>query len=225
MITDNTASGGSPAGGGIYSLAYGNKITTGAATSASVVISSSTLTGNIGMGGTEDDLDVKALKGRHKNTSTERIVPGLLIGAPASGHAASAMGAPARERTLGALKGTTAQRLPVSLTAVQFLPAKHYYGRAIRFKARLTCTENGIRSQMTGGPFIVDVKPDRQGKFSSSSSFEADDFPAHASVSGQIGNHLASGTLRITTTLYASSVPNGIPCDSGRVRWKASGPA
>jgi hypothetical protein len=132
------------------------------------------------------------------------------------------MGSSPGARTPDALKGTTAQRLPVTLTAVQFLPAKHYWGRAIHFKARLTCTENGIPSQMTAGPFIVDIKPDRLGRFRSSAAFEADDFPTHASVSGQIRNHQASGTLRITTTLYASSVPSGIPCHSGRVTWTAS---
>lgn len=110
----------------------------------------------------------------------------------------------------------------MSLTAAHFLRAEHYYGRSIRFKARLTCKENGIPSRMTGGPFVVDVKPNRRGKFTSSATLEADDFPAHAYVSGRIRPHQASGTLRITTTLYASSVPNGIPCDSGRVRWNAS---
>ena len=45
-------SGGSPAGGGVYSLAFGNTITSGSATSASVTIAGSILFGN----GTSGDL-------------------------------------------------------------------------------------------------------------------------------------------------------------------------
>jgi hypothetical protein len=136
--------------------------------------------------------------------------------------ASCAVGSALHEQPLGASKGTTGQGLPISLTAVRFLPAKHYYGRTVRFKARLTCTENGIIDRMTDGPFIVDVKPNHQGEFTTSSTFEADDFPARASVSGQVGNHQASGTLRVTTTLFASSLPDGIACHSGRVTWRAA---
>jgi hypothetical protein len=148
------------------------------------------------------------------------LLPLALIGSVA--FAASAMGSASHEPPLGALRGVTGQGLPISLTAVQFLPAKHYYGRAIHFEARLTCTENGIPSRMTAGPFILDVKPNHQSEFTTSSTFEAGDFPASASVSGRVGNHQASGRLRVTITLFASSGPaDGIPCDSGRVTWKA----
>lgn len=124
--------------------------------------------------------------------------------------------------TVAALRGKSAQRLPVSLSAKKYLRAEHARGRVFRLTARLTCSQSGIPSRMTEGPVNIDVVPDRHGSFSATTTFTADDFPAHASVSGRIRGHEASGTLRVTTTPFASSVPNGIPCNSGRVKWKAS---
>jgi|HubBroStandDraft_2_1064218.scaffolds.fasta_scaffold924602_1 hypothetical protein len=75
---------------------------------------------------------------------------------------------------------------------------------------------------MKAGPVNIDVAPDRQGSFSATRVFTLDDFPAHAWASGRIRGSQASGTLQLTTTLFASSVPKGIPCSSGRVKWTAS---
>ena len=60
-IADNSAAGGSPAGGGVYSLAFRNTITSGSATSASVTIAGSILFGN----GTSGDLVLDRVKGNH----------------------------------------------------------------------------------------------------------------------------------------------------------------
>jgi hypothetical protein len=79
-ITDNVAQGRSPAGGGIYSLAFGNSISAGGATTAMLSVASSTLNSNTGAGGRDDDLALNRVNGRHANTSSGTITGMSTIG-------------------------------------------------------------------------------------------------------------------------------------------------
>jgi hypothetical protein len=122
---------------------------------------------------------------------------------------------------VGKLTGSSSQGLRVTIGPVRYLPAVRYHGRTFRFYARLTCTS---APSGTGGPFLVDVHPGRDGRFRTNAGFEVNDFPAAAEVRGRIQGSHASGTLSMKETLYASSAPpGGIPCSTGRVSWRAAG--
>jgi hypothetical protein len=96
-IAANSATGGSPAGAGVYSLAFGNTIAPGAeggATSASVQVAGSVLYGNTGAGAGEDDLALNRVDGAHTNASTSGVTSPSIIGATSSAGGASASGSP-----------------------------------------------------------------------------------------------------------------------------------
>lgn len=79
-ITDNVAQGRAPAGGGIYSLAFGNSISAGRATTATLSVANSTLNANTGTGGQDADLALDQVNGRHANTSMGTITGMSTIG-------------------------------------------------------------------------------------------------------------------------------------------------
>jgi hypothetical protein len=80
-IAENTADGGASAGGGVYSLAFGNTITRGGATAATLQIAASSVTGNHGAGGRADDLALNRIHGRHPNASTGIVLATSVVGA------------------------------------------------------------------------------------------------------------------------------------------------
>ncbi len=80
-IGENTADGGASAGGGVYSLAFGNTITQGGATVATVKVAGSTLTGNHGADGREDDLALNRINGKRANASTGIVLATSIVGA------------------------------------------------------------------------------------------------------------------------------------------------
>ncbi len=94
-IADNSAAGGSQGGGGVYSLAFGNTIRHGMATTASVSISGSILHGNTGAGAAEDDLALDRVNGLHRtNRSVSKLLGASIIGVTATAGGASASGSP-----------------------------------------------------------------------------------------------------------------------------------
>jgi hypothetical protein len=88
----NSAEGGAPSGGGVYSLAFGNTITSGASTTASVSLAGSILYGNAATGGGEDDLKLNRVKGKHANVSTSKLTRVSIVGATRSAGGARASG-------------------------------------------------------------------------------------------------------------------------------------
>jgi hypothetical protein len=80
-LAQNTAEGGEAAGGGLYSLAFGNTITRGGATTATLNIAGSTVTGNHGAGGREDDVALNRVHGKHANASTGTVLATSTVGA------------------------------------------------------------------------------------------------------------------------------------------------
>jgi hypothetical protein len=94
-IAGNVASGGSTsAGGGLFSISFGNTITSGAATRASVSIAGSIMFANTGLHERSDDLTLRRLNGDHSNTSLSSLHSPSLIGATSAGRAAVASGSP-----------------------------------------------------------------------------------------------------------------------------------
>lgn len=79
-IAQNTAEGGASAGGGVYSLAFGNTITRGRATVATLMVAGSTVNGNIGTDGQADDLALDRVHGRHPNMSTGTVLATSNVG-------------------------------------------------------------------------------------------------------------------------------------------------
>jgi hypothetical protein len=80
-IAENIAEGGASAGGGVYSLAFGNTITHGGATVATVKVAGSTLTANQAADGREDDLALNRINGKHANASTGIVLAASIVGA------------------------------------------------------------------------------------------------------------------------------------------------
>jgi hypothetical protein len=80
-IAQNTAEGGASAGGGVYSLAFGNTITRGGVTVATVEVAGSSLTGNHGAGDRADDLALNRINGKHANASTGTVLATSIVGA------------------------------------------------------------------------------------------------------------------------------------------------
>jgi hypothetical protein len=89
-IADNSAAGGTPAGGGIYSLAFGNTITSGSATSALLVTAGSILFGN----GTSGDVVLNRVNGRHANASSGHQRSATIVGAITALRGATTAGSP-----------------------------------------------------------------------------------------------------------------------------------
>ncbi len=80
-IAENTAEGGASAGGGVYSLAFGNTITRGRATVATLNVVGSSVNGNHGAGGQADDLGLNRIRGKHPNASTGTVLATSVVGA------------------------------------------------------------------------------------------------------------------------------------------------
>jgi hypothetical protein len=94
-VAGNSAAGGSQGGGGVYSLAFGNTIRRGSATTASVSISGSILYGNTGAGAAGNDLVLDRVKGlHHHNRSVSKLLGADIIGQTATAGGASASGSP-----------------------------------------------------------------------------------------------------------------------------------
>jgi hypothetical protein len=94
-IAGNLASGGSaPAGGGLFSLAFGNTITNGAATTASVSIAGSIIFANTGAQGAPDDVALRRVNGRHTNTSVSALHSPSIIGMTSAPRGTMASGSP-----------------------------------------------------------------------------------------------------------------------------------
>jgi hypothetical protein len=79
-ITDNVAQGRAPAAGGVYSLAFGNSISAGRATAATLSVGGSTVNANTGPGGRDTDLVLDQVNCRHANTSVGTITGMSTIG-------------------------------------------------------------------------------------------------------------------------------------------------
>jgi hypothetical protein len=79
-IASNTAGVGSPIGGGVYSMAFGNTTTAGGATTASVTIAGAILYGNTGAGGHEDDLALGNVAGARANSSSSTLQGQNIVG-------------------------------------------------------------------------------------------------------------------------------------------------
>jgi hypothetical protein len=93
-IAGNVAFGGNPAGGGVYSLAFGNTIARGGATTASVSLAGSILYGNTGAAAGADDLALNRVKGKHSNASASTLISVSIVGAISRAHGATAARAP-----------------------------------------------------------------------------------------------------------------------------------
>lgn len=89
-IADNAAAGGTPAGGAIYSLAFGNTITSGSATSTSLVMADSILYAN----GTSGDVVLDRVNGRHVNASSSHLRSPTIVGTSTALSGASTTGSP-----------------------------------------------------------------------------------------------------------------------------------
>jgi hypothetical protein len=79
-ITGNVTQRRAPAGGGIYSLAFGSSISAGRATTATLSVGSSTVSANTGAGGLDADLALDQINGRHANASMATITGMSTIG-------------------------------------------------------------------------------------------------------------------------------------------------
>jgi hypothetical protein len=98
-VAANAATGGALTAGGLYSVAFGNTITTGAATTASMNITGSILSGN-----TTTDLDADLINGRSQNTSQVTLTGANVVGASATSNGAQLTGtAITTDPQLGAL--------------------------------------------------------------------------------------------------------------------------
>lgn len=94
-IAGNAASGGSePAGGGLFSLAFGNTLTSRAATRALVSVAGSIIFANTGLGGGDDDLSLEGVNGRHTNTSVSALLSPSIIGVTSAARGTVASGSP-----------------------------------------------------------------------------------------------------------------------------------
>ena len=94
-IAGNVASGGSaPAGGGLFSLAFGNTITNGAATRASVSIAGSIIFANTGAQEAQDDVALRRVNGRHTDTSVSALHSPSIIGETSATRGTVASGSP-----------------------------------------------------------------------------------------------------------------------------------
>jgi hypothetical protein len=95
-IAANSATGGEwgPAGGGVYGLAFGNTITSGSATTATVTLAGSIVYANTGAGGAENDLELDQISGNAANTSTSALTSTSIIGATSTTGGATATGSP-----------------------------------------------------------------------------------------------------------------------------------
>jgi hypothetical protein len=94
-IAGNVASGGlTSAGGGLFSIAFGDTIKDGAATSASVRIAGSIIFANPGMHEEADDLALRRVNGRHTNISVSALQSPSIIGSTSTARGAVASGSP-----------------------------------------------------------------------------------------------------------------------------------
>lgn len=94
-IAGNVASGGSTsAGGGLFSISFGNTITSGAATRARVSIAGSIIFVNTGFHEGKDDLTLRLVNGHHTNTSVSALQSPSIIGATSAARGAVASGSP-----------------------------------------------------------------------------------------------------------------------------------
>jgi hypothetical protein len=110
-IADNSAIVASAAGGGIYSLAFGNTIASGASTTASMSLADSIVYGNTAytadgpIEGLSDDVTLNDVKARHVNASAGHLLEPTIVGArSAHGGATQSGSASGSDPLLGPLQ-------------------------------------------------------------------------------------------------------------------------
>jgi hypothetical protein len=143
-IAGNTASGASsPAGGGVFSLAFGNTIANGAPATASVSIAGSIIFANTGAEGAPDDLALRRVNGRHRNTSVSALQSPSIIGQASATSGTAASGSPiTSDPLLGPLQSNG--RSPATMAPAAGSPA-------LRAGTRCDATdERGVRRPRRG---------------------------------------------------------------------------
>lgn len=122
-IAGNVASGGStPAGGAIFSIAYGNTIANGSATRAAVSIAGSIIFANTGAQGAQDDVALRRVNGHHANTSVSTLPGPSIIGQISATRGTVSSGAPiTADPLLGPLQGNG--RSPATMKPAAGSPA------------------------------------------------------------------------------------------------------